>query len=131
MFLLRTLAAVAAAFALSACATLSENSEDRWYKLSSAGSLSSWALCVNEQSHIWLDDKNNNPEWAQLKLADTEQVSDARLFSEVVTACRSHISGADWQKMTDRQVMQIMSDAFRHFKRVEINILAAQADAVI
>ena len=106
---------------LSGCVSSAERSEARWYRLSS-GPVAEWTLCINEQSHKWLQLPADDLEWSQLDIKAGETASSAQLFGEVVSQCRSLMKGSMWDKMSDRQLAEIFSDAYWHFNRIELNV---------
>lgn len=117
-------------FAVSGCASLLNDPEQNWYEVSNGGPVSGWAICVNEQSHKWLDRSAKDVDRSRLHVAEDEVVPDIRLFAEVIADCRSHMQAAGWNGLNAGQKTEILSDAFRQFKRIELNIIAAEQSPV-
>jgi hypothetical protein len=106
---------------LSGCVSSAERSDARWYKLSS-GPVAEWTLCINEQSHKWLQLPADDLEWSQVGINPGERAGSAQLFSEVVSQCRSLMKGNAWDTMPDKQFAELLSDAYWHFNRIELNV---------
>jgi hypothetical protein len=117
-------------FALSGCASLLKDPEQNWYRVSNDGPISAWAICVNEQSHKWLDKSAKDVDRNRLNLTESEVAPDIRLFAEVIADCRSHMQAAGWNGLSAGQKTEILADAFRQFKRIELNIITAEQSPV-
>ncbi len=116
--------------ASSGCTSLLKDPEQNWYRLSNDGPVSAWAVCINEQSHKWLDAPEANPDWIRLNVSENDAVPDVRLFTVVMADCGELMTGSGWDSMADSKKIKIISDAFLQFKRIELNVVASKQSPV-
>lgn len=117
----RTVASISALALLTACASNIHLGIERWRSyLEERGPYSTWAQCIRDRSYHYHD-----PEGTGVV------VTNAGTFTQVLADCREHMVGPGWDHLTEREMRQLLADAYQAFRQAGADLMARYEASVI
>jgi hypothetical protein len=108
----------------------SSSSYERWENLHAQPAYSDWARCIEQQSGLRMSSMlDEHPPTAEAIAAEGK--TDGEIFAEILGACKRHMAGFGDNILEDKRNKRMLNDAYDRYRRVDIEIRAAEEAAII